>query len=68
MHAGPLEHDGSLDPALSPGAAALIADVHRVMPGVRGRRTFGLALHVDFRATAADWAAYRSGWGTPRKP
>lgn len=34
----------------------------------RGRRTFGLALYVDFHATADDWAAYRSGWGTPGKP
>jgi hypothetical protein len=31
----------------------------------RTRRTFGLALYVDFHATAADWAAYRTGWGTP---
>lgn len=31
----------------------------------KARRTFGLALYVDFGATAADWAAYRSAWGTP---
>lgn len=30
----------------------------------RGRRTFGLALYVDFHATAGDWQAYRAGWGT----
>ncbi|MFD8592371.1 hypothetical protein ACFV1B_23005 [Streptomyces sp. NPDC059637] len=27
------------------------------------RRRFGVALYVDFEATAEDWAAYRSGWG-----
>jgi hypothetical protein len=27
-----------------------------------GRRAFGLALYVDFTATAGDWAAYRRGW------
>ncbi|MDX6354885.1 MAG: hypothetical protein QOF98_1788 [Streptomyces sp.] len=31
----------------------------------RTRRTFGLALYVDFAATAADWTAYRTAWGTP---
>ncbi|MEV4434367.1 glycosyl hydrolase family 18 protein [Streptomyces sp. NPDC049555] len=29
----------------------------------RHRRTFGLALYVDFAATEADWRAYRAGWG-----
>ncbi|MFD7923704.1 hypothetical protein ACFV3R_31390 [Streptomyces sp. NPDC059740] len=29
-----------------------------------GRRSrFGLALYVDYAATATDWAAYRNGWG-----
>ncbi|MDX3096878.1 hypothetical protein PV703_07090 [Streptomyces sp. ME01-24h] len=27
-----------------------------------GRERFGLALYVDFAATLADWAAYRSAW------
>ncbi|WP_435853196.1 hypothetical protein [Streptomyces smyrnaeus] len=27
------------------------------------RRRFGVALYVDFAATAEDWRAYRSGWG-----
>lgn len=31
----------------------------------RDRASFGLALYVDFAATESDWAAYRSGWGTP---
>ncbi|BCJ34262.1 hypothetical protein Athai_17650 [Actinocatenispora thailandica] len=26
------------------------------------RRTFGVALYVDFAATAADWASYRTAW------
>ncbi len=28
-----------------------------------GRRRFGLALYVDFTATARDWTSYRRGWG-----
>jgi hypothetical protein len=28
-----------------------------------GRRRFGLAMYVDFAATARDWASYRAGWG-----
>jgi len=31
----------------------------------RSRTAFGLALYVDFTATASDWAAYRAGWGNP---
>ncbi|MER8184173.1 hypothetical protein [Kitasatospora sp. NPDC094015] len=31
--------------------------------GDSARRSFGLALYVDFTATDADWAAYRDGWG-----
>ncbi len=31
----------------------------------RTRTAFGLALYVDFAATASDWASYRAGWGTP---
>jgi hypothetical protein len=30
----------------------------------RGRR-FGVALYMDYYATASDWAAYRSGWFSP---
>ncbi|GHF49508.1 glycoside hydrolase family 18 protein [Streptomyces morookaense] len=29
----------------------------------RGRQAFGVALYVDFAATADDWRAYREGWG-----
>lgn len=41
VHAGPLEHDGSLDPALYPHAARMIADMHRVLPGVRVQAWLG---------------------------
>jgi hypothetical protein len=41
VHAGPLEHDGSLDPALYPKAAAMIAGIHRVLPGVRVQAWLG---------------------------
>ncbi|WP_405010523.1 hypothetical protein [Kitasatospora sp. NBC_01539] len=34
----------------------------RLALGRNDRRTFGLALYVDFTATPADWEAYRSGW------
>ncbi|MGY1434531.1 hypothetical protein [Streptomyces reniochalinae] len=33
-------------------------------PATPGRR-FGVALYVDFAATAEDWAAYRRGWCAP---
>ncbi|MEU0545915.1 hypothetical protein ABZ319_39200 [Nocardia sp. NPDC005978] len=29
----------------------------------RGRRNFGVAIYVDFAATARDWAEYRRDWG-----
>ncbi|MFF5934605.1 hypothetical protein [Streptomyces sp. NPDC012508] len=35
VHAGPLEHDGTLPPARYPRAAWLIESVHRTMPGIR---------------------------------
>ncbi|MBM9437797.1 glycoside hydrolase family 18 protein [Actinacidiphila bryophytorum] len=41
VHTGPLEHDGSLDPALYPGAARMIAAMHRVLPGVRVQAWLG---------------------------
>lgn len=41
VHTGPLAHDGTLDPALYPTAAAFIADVHRVLPGVRVQAWLG---------------------------
>ncbi|MGE7432988.1 glycoside hydrolase family 18 protein [Kitasatospora sp. NPDC001175] len=34
----------------------------RLALGRNDRQAFGLALYADFSATAADWAAYRSGW------
>ncbi|GAA1263341.1 glycoside hydrolase family 18 protein [Kitasatospora nipponensis] len=41
VHTGPLEHDGTLPPALYPQAAALIAAVHRELPGVRVQAWLG---------------------------
>ncbi|WP_327143134.1 hypothetical protein [Nocardia sp. NBC_01327] len=55
------------------GAAETVASAIR---GVRlglgrtalDRRTFGVALYVDFAATPADWAAYRRDWGGLTRP
>ena len=47
------------------GGETVAAAVHgvRLALGSRAyRRPVGVALYVDFTATAADWAAYRSGW------
>lgn len=41
VHTGPLEHDGSLDPALYPCASRMIADLHRALPGVRVQAWLG---------------------------
>ena len=41
VHTGPLAHDGTLDPKLYPAAASFIADVHRVLPGVRVQAWLG---------------------------
>jgi hypothetical protein len=41
VHAGPLEHDGSLPAARYPKAAELIAAVHRELPGVRVQAWLG---------------------------
>lgn len=41
VHAGPLADDGTLDPALYPGAARFIAGVHQVLPGVRVQAWLG---------------------------
>lgn len=35
VHVGPLEMDGSLDPALRPRAGWFVGQVHRLLPGVR---------------------------------
>ncbi|HKT01054.1 MAG TPA: hypothetical protein VJT31_16125, partial [Rugosimonospora sp.] len=52
------------------------ADVETVPVALRGvrlalgpyprRRTFGVAVYVDFTATSADWAAYQRDWATPQ--
>lgn len=49
VHAGPLEHDGSLDPKLYPRAGRFIADVHRVLPGVRVQAWLGDTVAHDGR-------------------
>jgi hypothetical protein len=37
-------------------------------PGSSGHtQNIGVAMYADFSATAADWAAYQSGWATVRK-
>ncbi|MCL2553252.1 MAG: hypothetical protein FWE75_14040 [Actinomycetia bacterium] len=41
VHTGPLAHDGTLDPGLHPTAARFVADVHRVLPGVRVQAWLG---------------------------
>ncbi|MFF4342450.1 hypothetical protein ACFY00_21270 [Kitasatospora sp. NPDC001540] len=41
VHTGPLEHDGSLDPALAPGAADFLARAHAALPGVRVQSWLG---------------------------
>ncbi|RKE22754.1 hypothetical protein [Streptomyces sp. TLI_171] len=41
VHTGPLEHDGSLDPALAPKAADFVARAHAAMPGVRVQSWLG---------------------------
>lgn len=50
VHAGPLEHDGSLDPGLSPRAGWLIAAVHRALPGVRVQAWLGDVVAHDGKA------------------
>jgi hypothetical protein len=35
------------------------------MGSAPGDRPFGVAVYVDFAATPADWAAYRSDWVSP---
>jgi hypothetical protein len=42
--------------------AAAIKGVRLALGGAAPAREFGVALYVDFAATDADWAAYRSGW------
>lgn len=41
VHTGPLEHDGSLPPALYPRAAWFVEAVHRTLPGVRVQSWLG---------------------------
>lgn len=50
VHAGPLEHDGSLDPARYPAAARMIAAMHRVLPGVRVQAWLGDTIAHDGKA------------------
>jgi len=41
VHTGPLEHDGSLDPALYPKARSFVEAVHRTLPGIRVQSWLG---------------------------
>jgi hypothetical protein len=46
--------------------AAAVRGVRLALPGgTPVDRQFGVAMYVDFAATPADWAAYRSGWAQP---
>lgn len=47
VHAGPLEHDGTLPVARYPRAAWLVAGVHRTMPGVRVHAWLGDILATE---------------------
>ena len=47
VHAGPLEHDGSLPPARYPRAQWLVAAVHRSLPGVRVQAWLGDRLNTE---------------------
>ncbi|MFJ4919675.1 hypothetical protein [Streptomyces sp. NPDC088725] len=47
VHAGPLEHDGTLPTAAYPRARWLIAAVHRVIPGVRVQAWLGDELATE---------------------
>jgi len=49
VHTGPLDHDGGLDPGLYPGAATLLTDLHRVLPGVRVQAWLGDKVSHDGR-------------------
>lgn len=42
--------------------AQAIRGVRLAISPVPPRRPFGIALYVDFTATAQDWASYRTGW------
>ena len=53
-----IEHSSSAETV-----AAAIRGVRLALPaGTPENRAFGVALYVDFAATAADWASYRSSW------
>ncbi|MFC8511267.1 hypothetical protein ACFU3J_22455 [Streptomyces sp. NPDC057411] len=47
VHAGPLEHDGTLPADRHPGAAWLVAAVHRAMPGIRVHAWLGDVLATE---------------------
>jgi hypothetical protein len=42
--------------------SASISGVQLALSGRARERPFGIALYVDFTATADDWASYRRGW------
>jgi len=53
-----IEHSSSAETV-----AAAIRGVRLALPaGTPGDRAFGVALYVDFAATPADWASYRTSW------
>ncbi|WP_308188816.1 hypothetical protein [Streptacidiphilus sp. ASG 303] len=65
VHAGPLGHDGTLDPRLYPRARRLVGELHRAAPGLRVHAWLGdvvapehpEGLHLDRPAVRAAVAA-----------
>jgi hypothetical protein len=61
VHTGPLEHDGSLDPALYPRSSWLIREAHRALPGVRVQAWLGdIVSHEGSPGVRTDDPATRS--------
>ena len=62
----PAFHDDSVHHhAAAETVAAAVRGVRLGLGSGSGDREFGVALYVDFAATAGDWDAYRRGWLRP---
>jgi hypothetical protein len=61
----PAYHGTTLTHRGSETVPAAIRGVRLGLGGSAPRPGFGVALYVDFTATAADWQAYRTGWVRP---
>ncbi|MGH3417721.1 MAG: hypothetical protein ACRDSS_14720, partial [Actinocrinis sp.] len=60
-HSDDLTHDAAAETVDSALRGVRLALPH----GTPTDRAVGVALYVDYAATPADWAAYRSGWVDP---